>query len=62
MDNVPGGASTRRWPREAAADGWTPRLPTDEQAAGFAADPGLKASMARAGVAGPPQIDTFTVA
>jgi hypothetical protein len=37
-------------------------FPTAEQAAGFAADPELKAGMAKAGVAGPPQIDIFTVA
>ena len=37
-------------------------FPTSEQAAGFAGDPELKAGMAKAGVAGPPQIDIFTVA
>ena len=37
-------------------------FPTAEQAAGFADDPELKTGMARAGVAGPPQIDIFTVA
>ena len=36
-------------------------FPTAEQAAGFAGDPELKAGMARAGVAGPPQIEIFTV-
>lgn len=37
-------------------------FPTAEQAAGFADDPELKAGMTKAGVAGPPQIDIFTVA
>lgn len=37
-------------------------FPTAEQAADFADDPELKAGMAKAGVAGPPQIDIFTVA
>jgi len=37
-------------------------FPTTERAAGFAGDPELKAGMARAGVAGAPQIDIFTVA
>jgi hypothetical protein len=37
-------------------------FPTIEQAAGFAGDPELQAGMAGAGVAGPPQIDIFTVA
>jgi len=37
-------------------------FPTTEQAAGFAGAPELKAGMAKAGVAGPPQIDIFTVA
>lgn len=37
-------------------------FPTAEQAAGFAGDPELKAGMAKAGVAGQPQIDIFTVA
>lgn len=37
-------------------------FPTAEQAAGFAGDPELKTGMARAGVAGQPQIDIFTVA
>ena len=34
-------------------------FPSVEQAAGFAGDPELKAGMARAGVAGPPQIEIF---
>ena len=37
-------------------------FPTTDQAASFAGDPELKAGMARAGVAGPPQIEIFTVA
>ena len=37
-------------------------FPTVDQAAGFAGDPALKAGMARAGVAGPPQIEIFAVA
>jgi hypothetical protein len=37
-------------------------FPTAEQAAGFAGDPELQAGMAKAGVAGRPQIDIFTVA
>jgi hypothetical protein len=37
-------------------------FPSVEQAAGFAGDPELKAGMAGAGVAGPPQIDIYTVA
>jgi hypothetical protein len=37
-------------------------FPTAEQAASFAGDPALKAGMARAGVAGPPQIEIFAVA
>lgn len=37
-------------------------FPTADRAAGFASDPELKAGMAKAGVAGPPQIDIFTVA
>ena len=37
-------------------------FPTAEQAGSFAGDPELKAGMARAGVAGPPQIEIFAVA
>jgi len=37
-------------------------FPSVEQAANFAHDPQLKAGMARAGVAGPPQIEIFAVA
>jgi hypothetical protein len=37
-------------------------FPSAEDAGKFAGDPGLKAGMARAGVAGPPQIEIFTVA
>ena len=37
-------------------------FPTTEQAAAFAGDPDLKAGMARAGVAGPPQIEIFAIA
>jgi hypothetical protein len=40
----------------------THEFPTTEQAAGFAGDPDLKAGMAKAGVAGPPQIEIFAVA
>lgn len=36
-------------------------FPTTEQAADFAGDPELKAGMAKAGVAGPPEIDIFTI-
>ncbi len=35
-------------------------FPSLEQANGFAADPGLKAAMDRAGVDGPPRIEVFT--
>jgi hypothetical protein len=37
-------------------------FPSAEEAAKFAGDPDLQAGMARAGVAGPPQIEIFTVA
>ena len=37
-------------------------FPTADQAAGFAGDPELKEGMAKAGVAGQPQIEIFTVA
>jgi hypothetical protein len=37
-------------------------FPTPEQATSFAHDPALADGMARAGVAGPPQIDVFAVA
>jgi len=37
-------------------------FPTAEDAGKFAGDPDLKAGMARAGVAGPPQIEICTVA
>jgi hypothetical protein len=37
-------------------------FPSIEQAASFAHDPGLKAGMDRAGIAGPPQIEIFAVA
>ena len=37
-------------------------FPTAEHAAAFAGDPQLREGMAKAGVAGPPQIDIFTVA
>ena len=37
-------------------------FPSAERAAAFAGDPGLKDGMAKAGVAGPPQIEIFDVA
>ena len=37
-------------------------FPSAEQAASFAGDPDLAAGMAKAGVAGPPQIEIFTLA
>lgn len=37
-------------------------FPSVEAAAGFAQDPALAAGMQRAGVAGPPSIEIFTVA
>lgn len=37
-------------------------FPSVEQAASFAHDPQLKAGMARAGVAGPPRIEIFSLA
>ena len=40
----------------------THEFPTVDQANGFAGDPGLKNAMARAGVAGAPQIEVFTSA
>ena len=37
-------------------------FPTPDQAGAFASDPELKEGMAKAGVAGPPQIEVFVVA
>jgi hypothetical protein len=37
-------------------------FPTAEDAGKFSGDPDLQAGMARAGVAGPPQVEIFTVA
>lgn len=36
-------------------------FPTEEQAAAFAGDPGLKEGMQRAGVTGAPQVEVFSV-
>jgi hypothetical protein len=40
----------------------THEFPTVDEAASFASDPDLQAGMAKAGVAGPPQIEIFAVA